>query len=122
MELTIDKIEEICQEVIKTLTKEVKVDVFYQPLDGSAPSFEGKYNFNRDDANLSLIGIFDDDIHDCPLKVTGYGIYSLPSVPFTVIFPVPGVRITLATELFLLPVPINILFSFFFAITILSLP
>ena len=74
MELTIDKIEKICQEVIKTSTKEVKVDVFYQPLDGSAPRFEGKYNF--DGANLSLIGIFNDDIHDDPLKVTGCGIYS----------------------------------------------
>lgn len=73
MELTIEK---ICQEIIKTSTKEVKVDVFYQPLDGSAPRFKGKYNFNLDGANLSLIGIFDDDIHDDPLKVTGCGIYS----------------------------------------------
>jgi hypothetical protein len=74
MELTIDKIEKICQEAIKTLTKEVKVDVFYQPLDGSAPCFKAKYNL--DGANLSLIGIFDDNIHDVPLKVTGCGIYS----------------------------------------------
>ena len=54
MELTKDKIEEICQEAIKTLTKEVQ-------LDGN---------------NLSLIGIFDDDIHDSPFKVTGCAIYS----------------------------------------------
>lgn len=54
MKLTKDKIEEICQEVIKALTKEVK-------LDGT---------------NLSLIGIFDDDIHDDPNKVAGCGIYS----------------------------------------------
>lgn len=78
MELTIDKIEEICQEVIKTSTKEVKVDVFYQPLDGSAPRFKGKYNFNIDGANLSLIGIFDDVIHEDPIKVTGCGIHSRP--------------------------------------------
>lgn len=56
MELTIDKIEEICQEAIKELTMEVK-------LDGT---------------NLSLVGICTDKTNPTPTTVVGLGIY-LPS-------------------------------------------
>ena len=53
MELTIDKIEEICLEAIKELTKEVKLD-----------------------DNLSLIGIFKDELQEDPITIVGCGLYS----------------------------------------------
>ena len=54
MELTIDKIEEICQEAIKELTQEVKLP----------------------DTNLSLVGICTDKTNPTPTTVVGCGIYS----------------------------------------------
>ena len=54
MELTIDKIEEICQEAIKELTLEVKLP----------------------DTNLSLVGICTDKTNPTPTTVVGCGIYS----------------------------------------------
>lgn len=54
MELTIEKIEEICQDAIKELTKEVKLP----------------------DTNLSLVGICIDKINPNPATVVGCGIYS----------------------------------------------
>ena len=54
MELTIDKIEEICQEAIKELTLEVKLP----------------------DTNLSLVGICKDKINPTPATVVGCGLYS----------------------------------------------
>lgn len=54
MKLTIEKIEEICQDTIKELTKEVK-------LPGT---------------NLSLIGVFKDELKEDPITVVGCGIYS----------------------------------------------
>lgn len=54
MELTIDKIEEICQEAIKELTQEVKLP----------------------DTNLNLVGICIDKTNPTPSNVVGCGIYS----------------------------------------------
>ena len=54
MELTIEKIEEICQEAIKELTLEVKLP----------------------DTNLSLVGICIDKTNPTPTTVVGCGIYS----------------------------------------------
>lgn len=54
MELTKDKIEEICQEAIKELTKEVK-------LDGT---------------DLSLVGVLTNKINPTPTNLVGLGIYS----------------------------------------------
>lgn len=54
MELTMEKIEEICQGTIKELTKEVK-------LDGT---------------DLSLVGIFKDELQDDPITVVGCGVCS----------------------------------------------
>ena len=54
MELTIDKIEEICQEAIKELIQEVKLP----------------------DTNLSLVGICTDKINLTPTNIVGCGIYS----------------------------------------------
>lgn len=63
MELTIDKIEEICQEAIKELTQEVK----------------------HDGTNLSLVGICVDKSNPNPATVVGCGIYS-PSHKDVIIF------------------------------------
>ena len=54
MELTIEKIEEICQEAIKELILEVKLP----------------------DTNLSLVGICIDKTNPTPTTVVGCGIYS----------------------------------------------
>lgn len=54
MKMTIEKIEEICQDAIKELTKEVKLP----------------------DTNLSLIGIFQDEHQEDPTTVAGCGLYS----------------------------------------------
>ena len=54
MKLTKDKIEEICQEAIKELTMEVK-------LDGT---------------NLSLVGVLKNKINPTPTDLVGLGIYS----------------------------------------------
>jgi hypothetical protein len=54
MEVTIDKIEEICLEAIKELTQEVKLP----------------------DTNLSLVGICIDKTNPTPTTVVGCGIYS----------------------------------------------
>ena len=49
--------------LITTKYNEVEVDMWF-----GVPDNDGN--------NLSLIGIFDDDIHDSPFKVTGCAIYS----------------------------------------------
>ena len=41
---------------IRTAIDGFPVVVFYQPLDGSAPRFEGKYNFNNDKSTESVFG------------------------------------------------------------------
>jgi hypothetical protein len=54
MELTIDKMEEICYEAIKELTKEVEID----------------------GTNLSLVGILTNKNNPTPTNLVGLGIYS----------------------------------------------
>lgn len=41
---------------VRTAIDGFPVVVFYQPLDGSAPRFEGKYNFNNDKSTESVFG------------------------------------------------------------------
>ena len=41
---------------IRTAIDGFPIVVFYQPLDGSAPRFEGKYNFNNDKSTESVFG------------------------------------------------------------------
>ena len=51
-----EKYRDIYPYDVRTAIDGFPIVVFYQPLDGSAPRFEGKYNFNNDKSTESVFG------------------------------------------------------------------
>lgn len=54
---------------VRTCVDGFPIVVFYQPLDGSTPRFEGKYNFNNDKSTESVFGFTGgEDVEDQEVK------------------------------------------------------